>query len=95
MSCPDPTRSSKDAFNTVTFRSLTYWFVCCTLAVIAVGAAEPSVVESATWELSNADLSTVHAVPEPGRALLLFVGIMAMAFTYRKAWLNWKRGEQN
>lgn len=77
----------------MTFRSITYWFVCSIAAVIAVGAAEPGVVESATFELSNTNLSTVQAVPEPSRALLLFAGIMAMAFTYRRAWLNWKRSE--
>jgi hypothetical protein len=35
---------------------------------------------------------SILAVPEPSRALLLFIGVMAMAFTYRQAWLNWKRG---
>lgn len=77
----------------MTFRSLTYWFVCSIAAVLAVGAAEPSVVESATFELSQTASNTVQAVPEPSRALLLFAGIMAMAFTYRRAWLSWKRAE--
>ncbi|MFO1485518.1 MAG: PEP-CTERM sorting domain-containing protein [Verrucomicrobiaceae bacterium] len=71
-------------------RSFAYWFLCSAFAVIAVGAAEPGVVDTATFMLP-ADASAIHAVPEPGRAFLLFAGIMAMAFTYRRAWLNWKR----
>jgi hypothetical protein len=39
-------------------------------------------------------VSNVVAVPEPSRAILLFAGIMAMAFTYRHAWLSWKRSAQ-
>lgn len=75
------------------FRSISYWFVCSALAVIAVGAAEP-VVASATFNLPAEAALVVQPVPEPSRALLLFAGIMAMAFTYRKAWLNWKRNAQ-
>jgi hypothetical protein len=44
--------------------------------------------------LPGADASNVLPVPEPSRAFLLFAGIMAMAFTYRRAWLGWKRNEQ-
>ncbi len=75
------------------FRSISYWFVCSALAVIAVGAAEP-VVDSAAFNLPGDAQALVQPVPEPSRALLLFAGIMAMAFTYRRAWLNWKRSAQ-
>lgn len=75
----------------MTFRSFSYWLACSIAAAIAVGATEPergSVLESS---LTETTLSTVHTVPEPSRALLLFAGIMAMAFTYRHAWVSWKR----
>ncbi|MFC5454759.1 PEP-CTERM sorting domain-containing protein [Prosthecobacter fluviatilis] len=75
----------------MTFRSFSYWLACSIAAAIAVGATEPergSVLESS---LAETTLSTVHTVPEPSRALLLFAGIMAMAFTYRHAWVSWKR----
>lgn len=71
------------------FRTVIYWLVCSALAVIAVGAAEPGLV---TPDVFNLDANSVKPVPEPSRALMLFAGIMAMAFTYRKVWLNWKRG---
>ncbi len=68
-------------------RSITYWFLC---GVIAVGAAKAGVADTTTFMLP-ANASAIQVVPEPGRAVLLFAGIMAMAFTYRRAWLNWKR----
>jgi hypothetical protein len=58
---------------------------------MAVGATEPGLVEADAFRFSG-DFSSVQPVPEPSRALLLFAGIMAMAFTYRRAWLSWKRG---
>lgn len=48
--------------------------------------------ETAGFVLPQGDANTLMPVPEPGRALLLFAGMMAMAFTYRRVWLNWKRG---
>lgn len=61
---------------------------------MAVGATEPE--QSGTLDLtaSGTAISSVIAVPEPNRAFLLFAGIMAMAFTYRHAWLSWKRSAQ-
>jgi hypothetical protein len=94
LSCPRSPESGKGKFNSMTFRSIGYWFVCSVVAVIAVGAAEPDLSSTASFTPPIDAASAVQAVPEPGRALLLFVGIMAMAFTYRKAWLNWKRGSQ-
>ncbi len=74
-------------------RPTIYWIACSALAAIAAQAADPvagrTVMEIA---LPQTDPSAVVAVPEPGRALLLFAGVMAMAFTYRRVWLNWKRG---
>ena len=79
-------------FNSMTLRSISYWLICSVTAAIAVSAAEPVVTETVTFALPDSAASNLLPVPEPGRALLLFAGIMAMAFTYRTAWLNWKRG---
>ncbi|HEY1051563.1 MAG TPA: PEP-CTERM sorting domain-containing protein [Prosthecobacter sp.] len=74
-------------------RPTIYWLACIALAAIAAKAADPVVGEEAAgFALPQVDANMVVAVPEPGRALLLFAGMMAMAFTYRKVWLNWKRG---
>lgn len=72
-------------------RSFIYWFACSVAAAIAVGATEPAQLTPPGIPLPEADLSSIASVPEPSRALLLFAGIMAMAFTYRRAWLGWKR----
>jgi hypothetical protein len=91
-SCLSPHSLNKGLVNSMSFRPVIYWLACSALAVIAVGAAEPGLVNPDVFNLTNLDASSVKPVPEPSRALLLFAGIMAMAFTYRKAWLNWKRG---
>lgn len=74
-------------------RSLIYWLVCVAVAAMAAHAAEPTVMEGTALVLPPAPSAdaTILPVPEPGRAVMLFAGLMAMAFTYRKAWLNWKR----
>ncbi len=77
----------------MTHRSITYWLVCSITAVIAVGAAEPNISSALPFTLPENASTMVLTVPEPSRALLLFAGIMAIAFTYRKAWLGWKRAE--
>ncbi|MCB1279098.1 MAG: PEP-CTERM sorting domain-containing protein [Prosthecobacter sp.] len=74
-------------------RSFSYWFVCGVIAILAVEVAEAGMEPSFTLPAEAA--SSVLPVPEPGRAILLFAGIMAMAFTYRRAWLGWKRGSQS
>lgn len=79
----------------MTFRSTTYWLVCGITAAIAVGAAEPGTSETVPFTLPEGAASHLLPVPEPGRAFLLFAGIMALAFTYRSAWLSWKRGAKS
>lgn len=76
------------------FRSFSYWLACSIAAAIAVGATEPDNAATLDLGLSGTALNSVHVVPEPGRAFLLFAGIMAMAFTYRHAWVKWKRSAQ-
>ena len=75
----------------MSLRSLSYWFACTVAAVIAVDAAEPSMTPAPELKVTGAGLGSVIPMPETGRAVLLFAGIMAMAFTYRCAWMNWKR----
>lgn len=79
----------------MSFRSAIYWLASSIAAAIAVGAAEPDSMTHAaiSFTLETGAAGDIIAVPEPSRAILLFAGIMAMAFTYRRAWLNWKRGE--
>lgn len=77
----------------MTLRSITYWLVCCITAVIAVEAAEPTVATALPFDLPENASNMLKTVPESSRALLLFAGIMAMAFTYRQAWLSWKRSQ--
>lgn len=75
-------------------RSFIYWFACSIAAVILVGATESAMAAVQDLNLPAAGASSVLPVPEPSRAFLLFAGIMAMAFTYRSAWLSWKRSAQ-
>ena len=77
----------------MSFRSFSYWLACSIAAAIAVGATEPEKVATLDFTLPKTALSSIHTVPEPGRASLLFAGIMAMAFTYRHAWQSWKRSQ--
>jgi hypothetical protein len=76
----------------MTLRSLVYWFACSIAAALAVGATEPDLASTSTHASPlNASVHAILPVPEPNRAFMLFIGIMALAFTYRRAWLNWKR----
>lgn len=79
----------------MTFRSFSYWLASSIAAAMAVGATEPEKAATLDLTVPGAAISSVIAVPEPSRALLLFAGIMAMAFTYRHAWLSWKRSAQS
>jgi hypothetical protein len=76
----------------MTLRSLVYWFACSIAAALAAGATEPDLDSTSTYASPlNASVQAILPVPEPNRAFMLFIGIMALAFTYRRAWLNWKR----
>lgn len=73
-------------------RSLCYWCACSVLAFITAHASGSLAAETAPFALADtSNALPLLPVPEPGRAVLLFAGMMAMAFTYRKVWLNWKR----
>ncbi|WP_395744323.1 PEP-CTERM sorting domain-containing protein [Prosthecobacter sp.] len=73
------------------FRSFIFWSACSVAAFIVVGVTESGMAAMQDFTLPEAAAASVMPVPEPSRAMLLFAGIMAMAFTYRRAWLNWRR----
>ena len=78
----------------MTQRSIIYWLACTIAAAIAAGAAEPDMALALSFTPPSDAAVAVLPVPEPSRALLLFAGIMAMAFTYRRAWMNWKSSDK-
>jgi hypothetical protein len=70
-------------------RTMFFWLTTTAIAVLAAGASELGAETHPLWAVpSQAD---ILPVPEPSRALFLGIGIMAIAFTYRQAWMNWKR----
>ncbi len=69
-------------------RSLTYWLASTFVAVLASRAAERG--ESLVALAGETPLPLL-AVPDSGRSILLGVGVLAMAYTYRQAWLGWRR----
>lgn len=74
-------------------RSAAYWTIAVATALLAMGAAAKDRMAEAEvdWMASPENLVHVMPVPEPARAAFLGIGIMAVAFTYRRAWLNMKR----
>lgn len=73
----------------MTVHSVCYWLICTAAATLA---AEPDMAATLSFAPHRDATAMIQMVPEPSRALFLFAGVMAMAFTYRRAWLNWKRG---
>ncbi|MDZ4287821.1 MAG: hypothetical protein U0984_07675 [Prosthecobacter sp.] len=61
-----------------------------TLAVmVAHAAARPS--DGADTAVLTSTIHPNLAIPD-GRAILLGLGILAIAYTYQRIWLNWRRG---
>ena len=74
-------------------RSLIYWVVSFVIAAYAANGisasasgVEPAVVSPAL------SVSSLLAVPDAARSALLFIGIIAVAFTYQRAWINFRSG---
>ena len=72
-------------------RPLIYWSAFSLAAILLVGATDYGMAAMLDIDLPDSAAASILPVPEPSRAFLLFAGIMAMAFTYRSAWLSWKR----
>lgn len=67
-------------------RSTLYWLTSTALAAICVKAAATPEADSSFPAAGDSMLSVSHA--DPMRAILLGVGIMAMAYTYHRVWAN-------
>lgn len=74
------------------FRSVIYWGVSLVVATYASGLTvvsaqdtDPSLVSA-----SISSLASGAAVSDFARSILLFMGILAVAFTYHRAWANFR-----
>jgi hypothetical protein len=67
-------------------RSTLYWLTSTTLAAICMKAAATTQADGSV--LATADPMFTVAQTDPMRAILLGVGIMAMAYTYHRVWAN-------
>jgi hypothetical protein len=74
-------------------RSLIYWAVSLVIATYAAGHAFASATEiEAGVGPAAMPLVNFFAVPDSARSVLLFVGILAVAYTYQRAWANFRGG---
>ena len=74
-------------------RSVIYWAISLVVATYASGHAVASASETGTAVASTSlTYSSVAAIPEAARSILLFVGVLAVAFTYHRAWINFRSG---
>lgn len=68
-------------------RSTLYWLTSTIIALLCMKAvATPNVDEGAITAAVPTDV--LASSNDPIRAILLGVGIMAVAYTYRRVWLN-------
>ncbi len=67
-------------------RSTLYWLTSIALAAICMKAAATTQADSSV--LATADPIFTVTQTDPIRAILLGVGIMAMAYTYHRVWEN-------
>lgn len=75
----------------MTKRSVLYWLVCTVLAFFAAAhAGESSSAVDAVRTAATVQANVLQ-VPESVRAVLLFLGIFAVAFCYNRAWVNFRR----
>jgi|GEM_PF-728857 len=70
-------------------RKILYWLASTMIAVLAAGASEHEKMSGLIGSYETS-LGTMP-VHEPSRAVLLGIGIMAMAYTYQRAWQNMRR----
>jgi hypothetical protein len=70
-------------------RSVLYWFISTTVAVLCMNAvATPNTDPDMQ---SSMDAISGYPAPDPIRAIMLGVGILAMAYTYQRAWINLRK----
>lgn len=72
-------------------RVLFYWVVSVWVATYAAGhAVASSATEVEAVTPASASLANMVSVPEAARSALLFIGILAVAYTYQRAWMNFR-----
>tara|TARA_R110002049_G_scaffold24191_3_gene85869 strand:+ start:726 stop:971 length:246 start_codon:yes stop_codon:yes gene_type:complete len=78
-------------------RSFAYWISTFALAFLAAHATGSEKAAEGSLDFATTGDALIHVlpVPEPARAAFLGIGIMAVAFTYRRAWLNLKRQSES
>lgn len=67
-------------------RSICYWIVCIAVAFAAAHGAAGFDKETVSVVAGEAERAA--AVSETAKAVLLAAGILAVAFFYRRAWMN-------
>ncbi len=72
-------------------RSVIYWAVSLIVATCASGLTVAS-AQDMEVPLVSTSISALSgaAVSEFARSILLFIGILAVAFTYHRAWANFR-----
>ena len=72
-------------------RSVIYWAICLVFATCAANYGMASGAEvQATVVPASLSITKIVAVPESARSVLLFIGILGVAFTYQRAWINFR-----
>lgn len=73
-------------------RSVIYWALSLFIATYAAtrAAASSAEIEGVVSPVALNFTSAV-TIPDAARSILLFIGIMAVAYTYQQAWLNFRR----
>ena len=70
-------------------RSVLYWLGCVTFALICVTAA--ATPQPAAASVATVDGMGVSPSGNPARSIILGIGILALAYTYQRVWLNFSR----
>jgi hypothetical protein len=73
-------------------RSTLYWLTSTALAAICVNAVATQQAEAGVLAAGDSLMTVPQA--DPMRAILLGVGIMAMAYTYHRVWANFSVREK-
>lgn len=70
-------------------RSIIYWLTSSSIDVLSMRALAET--DSSDGRMLASAGIEVQALPENIRAIILGIGIMAVAYTYRRTWLNFKQ----
>ena len=73
-------------------RFILYWLTSTSVAVLCMKAAATPNIE--TDMIAVADPMLGFTAADPTRAIMLGVGIMAMAYTYQRVWANFRTAEK-